>query len=54
MHTSQNLACTLCSSTLEQARNKFDTALESLQIGEEYPAIKHLKMCMHARTQVKT
>ena len=53
-HRSQNLACTLCSSSLEQAIDKFDTVLESLQIGYEDPTIKNLDMCMHASTEAKT
>ena len=40
MHTSQNLACTLCSYALEQAADKFDTVLESFKIKDEYPTKK--------------
>ena len=32
---------TLCSSTLEQARDKFDTVLEPWQIRDEDPTIKN-------------
>ena len=47
MHISQNLACTLSNSTLEQATDKFDTVLESLQIGDEDPTMKNRNKCMH-------
>ena len=46
-HRSKNLACTLCSCTLEQARDKFDTVLKSVQIGDEDPAIKYRYVHAH-------
>ena len=38
----------------EQAIEKFDTVLDSLQTGYEDKTIKNLNMCMHANTQTKT
>ena len=46
-HTRQNLVCTLCISLLEQATDKFDTVLESLQIGDEDPTMKNRNKCIH-------
>ena len=54
IHRSKNLACTDCSSALEHATDKFDTVLESLQIGDETPSIKNNYMCVHASTLAKT
>ena len=54
MCLSQNLVCTDCSSALEQATDKFDTVLESWQIGDENPSIQNINMCMHPSTVAKT
>ena len=48
-HRSQNLACTDCSSALEQATYKFYTILEPGQIGDEEARIKiQICACMQA------
>ena len=53
-HTSQNLACTLCSSPSEQATDKFDTFSELLQKGDEYILVLVcLKNCELSTTKSK-
>ena len=53
MHRSQDLACTLCSSALEQATDNVDTVLEFLQIGDKDSIIKNLNIGIHASMESK-
>ena len=46
-HRSPIIVYTLSNSTLEQATDKFDTVLESLQIGDEDPTMKNRNKCIH-------